>query len=169
MNRAVSAAHDSPAPERTPHDPSGAGYCPPPQLVLRALGLTAQDLESSSVTISVFALKRLLSEVLTHVSVDERWYADRYPDVHAATLAGDIASPAAHFKASGYLEGRLPTALAFDPLYYFATYPDLATVFDASDTAGLRRHFETKGYFEGRAGIAAHFADAQRWRSAAGL
>lgn len=169
MNEAGGAARYIPAPERTPQDPSGARYFPPPQLVLKALGLTAQDLESENVKISVFALKRLLSEVLAYVPVNDRWYADKYPDVHAATLAGDIESPAAHFKVSGYLEGRLPGALAFDPQYYFTTYPDLATVFDASDSVGLRRHFETKGYYEGRAGIAAHFADAQRWRSAAGL
>jgi hypothetical protein len=124
------------------------------------------DLNSPKVNVSGAALKFLISEVLRHVPVDENWYLDKYLDVRAAALSGDIESSAMHFRVSGYIEGRSPSEMPFDPHFYSATYPDLATAFDPSDSAGLRHHFETRGYFEGRAGIAEQFNDAERWRAA---
>jgi hypothetical protein len=97
--------------------------------------------------------------------VHEAWYCERYPDVHAAILAGNVKSAAVHFRTAGYREGRHPAKLAFDPEFYFDQYKDIAASFERSDSAGLQRHFETKGYFEGRAGVAEHFNEAERWRT----
>jgi hypothetical protein len=142
------------------------GYLPPFEMVLRLLGITHLDLNSSKVDVSGAALKFLISEVLRHVAVDEDWYFDRYLDVRAAKLSGDVKSSANHFRVSGYIEGRFPRPMPFDADFYFRTYSDLGRVFEPSDLDGLRRHFETRGYFEGRAGVAEHFEEAERWRAA---
>jgi hypothetical protein len=141
-------------------------YLPPFEMVLKLLGMTHLDISSASVTISVASLRFLLSELLTHIHVDEPWYLEKYLDVRAAALSGDVGAAAIHFQTSGYMEGRFPHEIPFDPAFYFATYPDLATTYDATDTTGLRLHFETGGYFEGRAGVAEQLEDAERWRAA---
>ncbi|MEJ0046134.1 MAG: hypothetical protein WDN04_08415 [Rhodospirillales bacterium] len=141
-------------------------YVPSFQQILEVLAVTQQDLSAKSVPVPVDGLKYLISEMLRHVYVDEVWYVKRYPDVAAAILSGDMASAAAHFRISGYFEGRLPAELPFDPKYYIQQYSDLSSVFTASDDDALRHHYETKGYYEGRAGVPTQFTDAERWRSA---
>jgi hypothetical protein len=141
-------------------------YFPPLSTILEILKINHTDLSAKSVSVSAEGLKYLIVELLKQVEVDEAWYLEEYPDVRAATLSGDIPSAAAHFSVAGYFEGRRPYELQFDPCYYFKTYGDLDNVFDASDFDGLRNHYETKGYYEGRAGVAGHFAGAERWRSA---
>ncbi len=105
----------------------------------------------------------LLREYLKTSFVEESWYIETYPDVYAAILAGRTSSAAAHFRAAGYREGRLPGRLPFDAGFYYTHYKDLATTFHASDTEGLQRHYETRGYFEGRAGISEHRGEAEHW------
>jgi hypothetical protein len=147
-------------------DPS-KDYFPPFKQVLGVLGITHLDLNSRKVQVSVEGLLRLLSVILNRVKVDEEWYKERYVDVSASILSRDTDSAGAHFRLSGYLEGRLPCKLAFDPAYYFAQYSDLASTFAASDVNELRVHYETKGYFEGRAGVVDQFKAAEWWRAAA--
>ena len=137
---------------------------PPFPRILGALGLDQAALLAETVTIPVAGLLRLLGEALRQVEVDESWYAERYPDVHAAILAGDTPSAAAHFRLAGYREGRLPRKPAFDAAYYFDRYKDLAGAFDRTDASGLLYHYETQGYFEGRAGIPEHSSAAELWR-----
>lgn len=139
------------------------GYLPPFRRVLETLGLAEQALQAETVTVSASALMRVLDETWAYIEVDEAWYLDRYPDVHAAILAGRTPSASAHFRAAGYREGRHPGPPPFDPDFYFDTYKDLATTFDRRDLKGLRHHYETRGYYEGRAGVAHHFQAAGRW------
>ena len=138
-------------------------YQPPFRQVLALLGLTETALQAETVTIAVPDLLRVMNEAFVGVEVDEAWYLDRYPDVHAAILAGRTPSAAAHFRAAGFREGRLPGPLPFDAAYYFETYKDLASAFDRTDTDALRHHYETRGYQEGRAGLQQHFGPAARW------
>jgi hypothetical protein len=142
-----------------------ASYLPPFQQVLALLGITDLDLQSPKVTVSSHGLMCLLQEALADVEVDEAWYNERYPDVYAAILAGNVKSAAVHFRTAGYREGRHPARLAFDPDFYYDQYKDIGSNFDRADAAGLQRHFETRGYFEGRAGVAEHFNEAERWRA----
>ena len=57
---------------------------------------------------------------------DEDWYLSTYPDVEEAVRAGKFASGWAHFRADGYLEGRLGSQPAVDEEWYLSTYPDIA-------------------------------------------
>ena len=140
-----------------------APYRPPFHQVLASFGLTEQALAAETVTLPVPALLRVLAAAFATAEVDEGWYLDRYPDVHAAILAGRTPSASAHFRAAGYREGRLPGPLPFDPEFYFDTYKDIAAAFDRTDAEGLKHHYETRGYGEGRAGIRSHFQDAGRF------
>lgn len=141
-------------------------YTPPVSQIFAALEVSETALNGASAQVSVTGLRFLIAEIVKQMTVDDRWYLERYPDVHAAVLAGDVASAREHFETTGFLEGRLPRPLSFDPVFYYEKYADLAGAFEKDDTEGLRRHFETTGYFEGRAGTSGHFADAERWRLA---
>ncbi len=142
-------------------------YRPPFRQVLAAVGLNEHALASETVTVPTAALMRLLGAAMAGAEVDEIWYLDRYPDVHAAILAGATPSATVHFRAAGYREGRLPGPLPFDAGFYFDTYKDLAGAFSRTDTEALRHHYETRGYLEGRAGVRYQLGAAERW--AAGL
>ncbi len=141
-------------------------YVPPLSVIMAGLGTTAVDLGmADTVTVSAqyltFLLRRLLSD---GVAVDQAWYQDRYLDIRGAVMAGQVASPEAHYRGTGWLEGRLPHEVAFDAAWYYGHYDDLHAVFDADDVDGLRYHFYTRGYFEGRAGVATALDAAEAWR-----
>ncbi len=142
--------------------PSDEAYRPPFRQLLSVLGVDEKSLQAETVSVPVPALLRLLGEILV-AEVDEAWYLDRYPDVHAAILAGRTPSAAVHFRAAGYREGRLPGPLPFDPAFYFDQYKDIAAAFDRADAKGLQHHYETRGYFEGRVGVRHHLQDADRF------
>ena len=75
----------------------------------------------------------------TDTLFDAAYYLAKNPDVKAAGI-----DPYQHYLASGYKEGRDPSAL-FNTNYYLTQNPDVAA-------AGLNPllHFETSGYAEGR-------------------
>jgi hypothetical protein len=141
-------------------------YSPPVGQIFAVLGISQAELNGPTVRVSVAGLRYLISEIAKQLTVDEQWYLERYPDVQAAVLAGDVPSARVHFQEAGFLEGRLPRPLSFDPDFYYEKYSDLTGAFQKDDAEGLRRHFETRGYFEGRAGVAMHFVEAERWRLA---
>jgi hypothetical protein len=141
-------------------------YLPPCSLLLEGLGVTEADLTGSgTVPVSRKFLRVLISELACRPRVDEHWYAETYPDVEGARLAGDIKSLREHFIVSGYIEGRLPAPLPFDPRFYCKHYRDIADAFPSADADTLRRHFLSSGYFEGRAGTAEMLAGVERWQA----
>jgi hypothetical protein len=145
-----------------------SAYSPPCALLLDGLGISSSDLEGNgTANVSRAFLRALISELAARMGFDEDWYAEMYPDVEGARLAGDIKSLHEHFKLSGYFEGRLPAELPFDPQWYRRYYKDIADAFPASDAQGMRMHFLKSGYFEGRAGTAEMLADAERFRTLA--
>ena len=74
-------------------------------------------------------LRALIAEFVASARFDHDWYAEMYPDVEGARLAGDIQSLHEHFKRSGYFEGRLPAELPFDPQFYRRHYRDIGESF----------------------------------------
>jgi hypothetical protein len=145
-------------------------YFPPCSLLLEGLGISATDLTGGgavAVAVTRKFLRELISEFVCRMRMDENWYAETYPDVEGARLAGDIESLREHFVRSGYLEGRLPAALPFDPQWYRRHYRDIADAFPSADPDEMRTHFLTSGYFEGRAGTAEMLAAVERWQALA--
>jgi hypothetical protein len=141
-------------------------YLPPCSLLLEGLGVTKADLTGNgTVPVSRKFLRALVCELARQTRLDERWYAETYPDVEGARLAGDIKSLRAHFFESGYIEGRLPAPPRFDPRVYGKHYRDIADAFPSADAETLRRHFFSSGYFEGRAGTADMLAEVERWQA----
>jgi hypothetical protein len=140
-------------------------YIPPCAFLLAGLGISAADLAGDgTVAVARKFLRVLISEFARRMQMDENWYAETYPDVEGARLAGDINSLREHFARSGYFEGRLAAALPFDPQWYRGYYRDIADAFPSADPNAMRRHFLTSGYFEGRAGTAEMLAEVERWQ-----
>ncbi len=147
------------APDTGPFD-----YFPPCRLLLQHLGISATDLEGAgTVPVSRKFLRVLINELARQQRVDEAWYAETYPDVEGARLAGDIRSLREHFATSGYIEGRLPADIPFDAEWYRSHYRDIAETLPAADHATLRSHFLDSGYFEGRAGTAEMLKEVEHW------
>jgi hypothetical protein len=130
--------------------------------MLRLLGIDAADLDNATVSVKASGLRELLTEIARQQPFDPEFYADCYPDVEAARMAGMVSDLREHFVNSGFLEGRLPCEPPFDPVWYANYYPDLATAIPASDAKALRNHFITTGLVEGRAGTAASLAASGR-------
>ena len=143
-------------------------YLPPCAILLEGLGVSATQLTGNgTITVTRKFLRVLIGALARRMRVDEGWYAETYPDVEGARLAGDIESLRGHFVQSGYFEGRLPAELPFDPQFYRRHYRDIAESFPASDPEGMRAHFLTAGYFEGRAGTAEMLAELEDWQALA--
>ena len=141
-------------------------YFPPCSFLIEGLGISATDLTGGgTIAVTRRFLRALIGELACRMRVDENWYAETYPDVEGARLAGDIRSLREHFAKSGYFEGRLPAALAFDPQWYRRHYSDIADAFPSADPDAMRDHFLTAGYFEGRAGTAEMLAEVERWQA----
>jgi hypothetical protein len=141
-------------------------YLPPCAFLLEHLGVSALDVQGhGTASVSKRFLRTLIAEFAACARFDHDWYAETYPDVEGARLAGDIQSLHDHFKRSGYFEGRLSAELPFDPQFYRRHYKDIADSFPASDPEGMRAHFLTSGYFEGRAGTAEMLAEVERWQA----
>jgi hypothetical protein len=97
----------------TQHKPRAA-YVPPIAVVLRGLGITELELRQDKVAVSTQFLRFVISQLVSRAEFDPDWYAERYPDVEAARLAGQVASLHDHYCSQGYFEGRLPCELPFD-------------------------------------------------------
>jgi hypothetical protein len=126
--------------------------------MLRLLGIDASDLGHATVTVQTSGLRDLLIEFARQQPFDPEFYAEAYPDIEAARLAGIVSDLREHFVNSGFLEGRLPSEPPFDPVWYASHYPDLASAIAPEDVAALRHHFMTTGLIEGRFGTAASWA-----------
>jgi hypothetical protein len=141
-------------------------YLPPCKFLLEGLGIALADLQGTGTTsVSREFLRTLIGELVRRPRFDDSWYAENYPDVEGARLAGDIKCLHEHFTTTGYFEDRLPAELPFDPQWYRMYYRDIAEAFPSADPEAARTHFLTGGYFEGRAGTAEMLAEVDRWRA----
>lgn len=153
----------TPPPERAMPRTATPAYVPPLSLLLRGLGIGERDLSRETATVSIPFLRFIISELVSRGAFDPRWYAERYPDVEGARLAGQVASLHRHYCTQGYFEGRLPTELPFDPDWYYSRYEDVAQTFSPADPEALRQHFEVQGWSEGRTGTPEQRKEADRW------
>lgn len=154
--------------EPVPQPPAReVSYVPPVTVVLRGLGITELDLRREKVTVSTAFLRFIISQLVRRAEFDPAWYAERYPDVEGARLAGQVPSLHEHYCTQGYFEGRLSCDLDFDPDWYCSRYEDVSRVFSPEDTEALRQHFRAQGWREGRAGTPEARKDADRWLEAA--
>lgn len=95
-------------------------------------------------------LLRLLDLYVSCWDFDEDWYLTNYPDVREAVSRGRFPSGWAHFRAIGYLEGRLSHQPHVDGEWYLSAYPDIAEAMLAGKVASAFDHFVQFGYKEGR-------------------
>ncbi len=94
---------------------------------------------------------QLLLPRLEKIQVDEAWYLDTYPDVHAAIKRGVVPTAKAHYCLYGYFEHRMPHRILVDEPWYLMEYPDVREgVVTAKHFASGQQHFELMGYKEGR-------------------
>lgn len=150
----------------TQHKPRTA-YLPPIAVVLRGLGITELDLRQDKVTVSTQFLRFVVGYLVSRGEFDPSWYAEKYPDVEAARMAGLVNSLQDHYCTQGYFEGRMPCELPFDPEWYHGRYQDVAQAFSPDDVEGLHQHFRNQGWREGRVGVAEVRKEADRWMEAA--
>lgn len=163
----VSLESAAPQPEQPEQRKGATHYVPPVTVVLRGLGITEFDLQQKTVSVSTPFLRFIISELVRRGAFDPAWYAERYPDVEGARLAGQSPSLHQHYCTQGYFEGRLPCEPPFDPDWYYSRYDDVSRAFSPADPAALRQHFTSQGWWEGRAGTPELRNDADRWLEAA--
>ncbi len=128
--------------------------------LLQALDIEPDNLTDDRAQVQVSGLRQLLSEFARQQPFDPEFYAESYPDLEAARLAGVVSDLHVHFVETGFFEGRLPSEPPFDAVWYATFYPDLTACIDPTDSAALRNHFLTAGLAEGRVGTEACFLEA---------
>ena len=132
--------------------------------LFQLLGIEDIDFDSATLSVSTAGLKRILEEFARNQPFDPEFYAESYPDIEAARLAGQVTNLHDHFVKTGFFEGRLPCEPPFDPVWYATYYPDLAAAIPTHDVAALRNHFLSAGLKEGRAGTEAGLAAGRAMR-----
>lgn len=118
----------------------------------RLLGDVAEAILSadSDVSIPKQMLIQLLEIYLSCWDFDEDWYLTKYPDVGEAVKSGALESGWSHFRATGYLEGRIGAPSAVDTDWYLATYPDVAKAVIEGRVTNVQNHYVEFGHAEGR-------------------
>ena len=124
-------------------------YLPPFDLIRRAVEITTVRGELR-VNMSYETFIEIIKRMISGIEVDEKWYAEAYPDIGEAIRAGRIKSAKHHFTEDGYFEGRLPFPVTVDETWYKQKYPDVAESVRRGVPPTLQQHFEEDGYREGR-------------------
>lgn len=107
-------------------------------------------LRSDQVTVSSGFLIDLIKSAATMISVDEKWYTARYPDISAALEEGKFRSARHHYVEYGFFEDRIPRPIAVDANFYLIQYPDVAIGVRTGAIESAQWHFERYGFREGR-------------------
>jgi hypothetical protein len=109
------------------------------------------DGEAGTVTLAIDEFRRLIEFAVRDVIVDEGWYIAQYPDIgEAVQVRGSNSYATEHYRAHGYLEGRLPHDPIIDEEWYKKNHPDVDEAIRLGHVADAKTHFITAGYFEGR-------------------
>ncbi len=109
------------------------------------------DEVTNSVTMTVDEFRSLINFALEAVTVDEDWYIARYPDIRDAVASrGSKTYASEHYRAHGFLEGRLPHDPVVDEAWYRKSYPDVDEAIRLGHETDAKSHFIDKGYYEGR-------------------
>jgi hypothetical protein len=137
-------------------------FVPPYQTVLKALGLSADDVKGGGdIVISKKLFRFMLTAIVRESPIDEAAYLVAYPDVADAVAKGEMASGREHFAGIGYFEGRLAGSVRLDEAWYLKTYPDVGD----APPAG-RTHYFASGIREGRVPYPGADKEIQAWNVA---
>ena len=117
-------------------------------LVNKKLMLPSQ--KTNYIAVELFYLSHALRDNVGKIFVDEKWYADRYPDVLIALGDKKIKTLSEHYALYGYYEHRMPHEIRVDEQWYLAEYEDIRKGVQARTFESGQAHFDELGYREGR-------------------
>lgn len=107
-------------------------------------------ISGDTVLMSINDLRKMVQLIAERIAVDESWYLSQYKDVATAVQKGAIPSAAAHYRTTGFNEGRLPVPPEIDDRWYLKTYPDVAKAIQMGQVPSAKEHFIVAGFREGR-------------------
>jgi hypothetical protein len=142
-------------------------YVPPFDPLLRAIGMTAVEFESSTeVRIPKELLKLLLQVAVANSDFNEAGYLRENPDIAAAVRTGKVKDPHLHYVGFGYFEGRDGATPDVDEGWYLRTNTDVADGVRSGRIGSATQHFRVAGVVEGRSPSAAYSVVAEQWKKA---
>lgn len=126
-------------------------FLPPIDLLLRAMRINRERLESTSrVAIDARLLRALLQVAVGGQPFDEAFYLAKYPDIAAAHAKGEILDLRRHFIETGYFEGRAGAPTDVDEEYYTRAYRDVGAAVVRGEVNSATEHYLRTGAAEGR-------------------
>jgi hypothetical protein len=142
-------------------------YVPPLDPLLKAIGITRAEFESSTeVMIPSELFKLLLKVAVANSDFNTAGYMKANPDVAAAVRSGSPEDAQIHYVGFGFFEGRGGATPEVDDPWYLRTYTDVAEGIKAGQTASAAEHFHVIGASEGRSPSARYVAAAEQWKQA---
>jgi hypothetical protein len=142
-------------------------YVPPLEPLLKAIGMTRAEFESSTeVKIPTELFKLLLKVAVANSDFNKAGYMKANPDVAAAVRSGSPEDAQIHYVGFGFFEGRGGATPEVDDPWYLRTYTDVAEGIKAGQTASAAEHFHVIGASEGRSPSARYVAAAEQWKQA---
>ena len=142
-------------------------YVPPFDSLLKAIGTTPVEFESSNeVRIPKELLRLLLQVAVAHSDFNENGYLRENPDVAAAIRSGKVEDSLLHYVGFGYFESRTGATPEVDEAWYLRIYPDVADAVANGAVASAAEHFQVIGASEGRSPNASYVPAAEQWKKA---
>jgi hypothetical protein len=141
-------------------------YLPHIDLLLQSLRINRERLNSrSKIAMDARLLRNLLQMLAAHLPFSEEFYAQTYPDLAEAHVAGKIPDLHQHFISAGYLEGRFGAPPPVDEPFYAALYRDVALAIERGDLVSGSEHYVRSGAAEGRVPNAGLKTIIDHWNS----
>jgi hypothetical protein len=142
-------------------------YVPPLDSLLKAIGLTRTEFESSAeVVIPTELFKLLLQVTVANSDFNMKGYLTTNSDVAEAVRNGSIADARVHYIGFGFFEGRLGATPEVDEAWYLRNYSDVADGVKSKQIPSGSEHFRVVGASEGRSPSAAYSFAAEQWKNA---
>jgi hypothetical protein len=144
-------------------------YVPPFDSLLKAIGTTPVEFESSTEVLVPKELLRLLLQVaVANSDFNEVGYLRENPDIAAAIRSGKIEDSLLHYVGFGYFESRDGATPDVDEAWYLRTYADVADGVRSGQIDSATKHFRVAGVIEGRSPSAAYSVAAEQWKKVFG-
>lgn len=142
-------------------------YVPPYDSLLKSLGTTAGEVDTSDkIAVPAKLLKLLLQLAVAYSDFDEESYLKANPDVKQAVQRHEIENGHLHYVGYGYFEGRKGGAAAVEESWYLKKYPDVAAAIKEGRVRSAFDHFNSVGAAEGRSPNAEQEETAAQWKTA---
>nr|WP_294525628.1 hypothetical protein [uncultured Rhodopila sp.] len=142
-------------------------YVPPFDSLLKAIGLTLEEFDSSAEVVIPTQLFRLLLQVtIANSDFNAKGYLEANPDVSESIRSGFTEDPRLHYVGFGFFEGRGGATPDVDEEWYLGNYTDVAEGIKSGQIASAAEHFRVVGAAEGRSPCSAYLLAAEQWRKA---